>query len=189
MNIGNAVRVIAVALLAVFFAQGCALLAGTACGAATAAATRSTAAGVAAGAGCAALALGAQALFKSALEERRAGERAAVAAAPQEACSWVYDHTGKYSWRCAGHVGPRPASAPPQLNFPAPEKLTPDASAAQQFAPPPPPPPAIAPQAYTYAPAEPVVVYVRSYAPRYYYWGRWHHIRPARAHIINPARF
>lgn len=183
----NIVRFLAVCLLSVFGAQGCALLAGTACGAATAAATRNTAAGVAAGAGCAALTLGAEALFKSGLEKQRAAERAAAAEAaakPQESCRWAYDHTGKYSSQCTGHVGPRPASGPPQLNFPAPEKLTPDtsAAAAQSAPPPPPPPPAVAPQAY--AVAEPMVVYVRSYSPRYYYWGDWHHYRPAHAHVI-----
>src|SRR3989338_5627815 len=58
---------------------------------------------------------GALAVRAEAIREARV-----AAAAPQESCSWVYDHTGKYSWRCAGHVGPRPAAGPPQLDLPAP---------------------------------------------------------------------
>lgn len=190
----DVVRFVTIGLLALFGAQGCALLAGTACGAATAAATRSTAAGVAAGAGCAALTLGAQALFKSALEERRAGERAAAAEAaaaaaakPQQVCTWAYDQTGQYVYRCTGHSGPEPAVGPPSVQFGAPPTWTPAPAGSSLAIPPPPPPSVIVPQGYVVV--EPMVVYVRHDPPRYHWGGSWRHHRPAWAHVVIRVRY
>lgn len=60
----------------------------------------------------------------SAWDQERAAAHQAAAAAPQEVCQWVYDHTGAYSWRCSGQVGPRPHPGPPQVWLPAPPAPT-----------------------------------------------------------------
>ena len=62
-----------------------------------------------------------------------AAEKAAAekAAAPKENCSWVYDHSGAYAWRCAGQVQRAYPGGPPQSDLPPPQKARPSPSPAE----------------------------------------------------------
>lgn len=112
--------------------------------------------------------------------EKNLREAKIAAAQPQEVCNWAYDHTGQYAWKCTGHEGPRPTFGPPQANFGVPPAWTPAPAGSTLVV----PEPTIAQGA-----PQPTVVYVRRHHPRYHYDGRWHHVRPVRAHVTVRVRF